>query len=128
MKPGDLHGGEVRVNLQTEELGRVEIHAALHDNRVTANIAVDNFPAHAAVSSEMGHVRSLLGTHDLQLDGISITTIVSDSLGGHAGSEEGRRQSHSPPQQAASAPWREVPAPPADAADADEPRTINVVV
>jgi flagellar hook-length control protein FliK len=75
---------EVRVNLRTEELGRVEIRTTVRDSHVMASVAVEDSAARTAVVTEFARLHTALGTHDLQLDTATVTVVGDGRQGGMA--------------------------------------------
>jgi len=90
---------ELQLNVRTDSLGRVEIHAAVHDSHVTASIAVENGGARGAVASEFSQLNQALGAHDLRLDAASVSVAGETRQGGFDFGGHGGRQFHREPAQ-----------------------------
>lgn len=91
--PQEVSAHELQLNLRSAELGRVEIHAAIKDDHVTARVAVENSAAQKVLASELSGLHGVLAAADLKLDSFTVGgTADPRSSGMHFGG--GSRQDH----------------------------------
>lgn len=82
---------EMHVQLRTEILGALDLHASLDGNRVAASIGVANSEAHALLASELPTLHQALASQNLQLEQVSILNRggVQEHAGGERGTQSG---------------------------------------
>lgn len=104
---------EMRVALQTDKLGPVELHAVLEAGHVGASIAVSNHDAHTILSNNLPALQQALTDQNLRLDHLSVlnSPMGSGTNTGNGGASHsgGNAQSqHNTPQWSISHPVRTV--------------------
>lgn len=117
---------ELRVNLRTEELGRVEIHTTVRDSHVTASVAVEDSAAKSAVVSEFAKLHAVLGTHDLQLETASVTVASEARESGMAFGGGSQQEAPPSPRHPSATPATRVLEP--ETEDTTESGNLNVLV
>jgi hypothetical protein len=105
----DADATELRLNVRTDSLGRVEIHAAVHDSRVTTSIAVEDGAARGAVASEFSQLSRGLNSHELRLETASVSIAGESNHGGLDFGGHGGRQFHRNSAQLLSSESRTAP-------------------
>lgn len=70
---------EMRVALQTESLGPLELHAVLDGGRVGASIAVVNHEAHALLTNSLPALQQVLADQNLRVDHLSVLNTPMNS-------------------------------------------------
>jgi hypothetical protein len=116
---------ELQLNLRSEEFGRVQIHTAVKEDRVTAHVAVENAAAQRAIASELPGLHGALAAADLRVDSVTV------ARGGesHAGSTTSGGGSHPHGERGAHVAVPPVPRPKEESGDGvSQECSINVVV
>jgi flagellar hook-length control protein FliK len=84
LRPRPLHdGGDMRLELSPEGLGRIEVHVSVHDDGVQANLLAQHDHAREALELHRPALEAALGRSSLRLDGFTV------GLGEHRGGDAG---------------------------------------
>lgn len=83
---------EMRVALQTDKLGAVELHAHVVGDQVGASIAVEKRDAHAVLAVELPALHQALTEKNLSVQQISLTQGALHSTAGNSGNSGGSSQ------------------------------------
>jgi Flagellar hook-length control protein FliK len=99
---------EMRVDLTTDALGSIQLHAVMQDGRLGASINVENHDAHTLLTSELPALQQSLLDKNVQVEHISVldSSVAGDSRQQAGGSGTGGQN----PDQGAPAVWRTWPA------------------
>jgi hypothetical protein len=84
---------EMRIAMQTDKLGAIELHARLSGDEVGAVIVVEKRDAHAALALELPALQQALSEKQLRVDQVTLTHSMLSSTAGDAGasSQQGHR-------------------------------------
>ncbi|GEM_PF-6323795 len=95
---------EMRVDLTTEALGSVQLHAVMQDGRLGASIGVENRDAHTLLTSELPALQQSLLDKNVQIEHLSVldSSLSGSGQKGGDGSQAGCQTS----EQQAPAIWR----------------------
>lgn len=94
---------EMRVAIQTKNLGPLELHAVLHGGRLGASIAVGNNEAHTLLTNNLPSLQQVLNDRNLPVEHLSVlnaSTSSGTNTGSHGGSQSGGQ-----PQTRPNTPW-----------------------
>jgi len=80
----DAHS-EVRIAMQADQLGQVQLHATLNGQQVGAAITVEKKEAHAAMALELPSLQQALEEHHLRVNEVVLTQGALHSFSGNAG-------------------------------------------
>ena len=102
------NGAEMHVELRTGALGPLELHAAVHEGSVGAEIHVQGQEAHTLLVAGLPSLERALGERNLRVENISI---YQDQTGGGAsgGGKQDPRSGSSPTPQRQVLPWDSPP-------------------
>lgn len=92
-------GREMKVSLQSDTLGSVQLHASLHDNVLGATIAVDRPEIHNFLATQMPALERTLEARQLQVGSLQLQQQAAGNANTGSGSNAG-----TPYQPAPSAP------------------------
>ncbi len=92
---------EMRIAMQTEKLGVVELHARVNGDEVGAAILFEKRDAHAALALELPALREALSEKQLRIEQVSLSQGSLSSTGGDAGANtpNGQRGNGQPLRQ-----------------------------
>lgn len=93
---------EMRVAMQTETLGPLELHAVLDGGRLGASIAVVNHEAHTLLTNNLPSLQQVLNDQNLRVDHLSVLNAATSS--GTSTGNGGGFQSGGQPQSRSHAP------------------------
>lgn len=93
-------GAEMRIAMQTDLLGTIDLRATLHQSALTATIGVQRGDVQAILSNDLPSLQHALSDKSLRIDQISV---MNNSVGGGL-DLGGQRQPQAQPQAQASAP------------------------
>jgi flagellar hook-length control protein FliK len=82
---------EIRIEMQADSLGGVELRAHLAGDQIGASIAVEHHDAQIALASELPALHSALVAKDLRVEMLSVTHGAFSSLGGGHEQQAGQR-------------------------------------
>jgi len=82
---GNAVHSEVRIAMQAEQLGQVELHATVNGQQVGANITVEKKEAHAALAVELPSLQQALEDRHLRVSEVVLTQSTLHSTSGDAG-------------------------------------------
>ena len=85
---------EMRVGVQTPELGKVEVHATLRDSGVGATLSVERPDIQRMFAAELPNLNRALDRHQIELQSVSLMNSMSDGAG-----SQGRGQQPAPQRQ-----------------------------
>jgi hypothetical protein len=105
--------GEIRIAMQTDKLGAIELRAHVSGDEVGAAIMVEKHDAHAALAVELPALQQALSEKQLRVDQVALTQGSLHSTTGDAGAnaQNGQRGASQTPQpQRSSSVWNEAPA------------------
>jgi len=96
---------EMRIAMQTDKLGAIELHARVSGDEVGAAIIVEKRDAHAALAVELPALRQALSDKQLRVDQVELTQGALHSTAGDAGGNtpQGQRGMNQP--QRANVGW-----------------------
>jgi Flagellar hook-length control protein FliK len=98
---------EMRIAMQTDKLGAIELHARVSGDEVGASIFVEKRDAHAALAVELPALQQALSDKQLRIDQVALTQGSLSSTAGDAGANAQQNQrGMAQPQQTASF-WNE---------------------
>jgi flagellar hook-length control protein FliK len=80
----DAHS-EVRIAMQADQLGQVELHATVNGQQVGAAITVEKKEAHAAMAVELPSLQQALEERQLRVSEVVLTQSTLHSTAGDAG-------------------------------------------
>ena len=95
---------EMRVDLMTDALGAVQLHAVMQDGRLGASIGVENHDAHTLLTSELPALQQSLMDKNVQIEHLSV--LDSSFAGGGQTAGEGSHAGGQASDQQAPAIWR----------------------
>jgi flagellar hook-length control protein FliK len=99
---------EIRIEMQADSLGGVELRAHIAGDQIGASIAVEHHDAQLALAAELPSLHSALAEKSLRVETLSVTQGTFSSLsGGHAQDPGQRGQAQYP----AKLPYAELPEP-----------------
>lgn len=78
---------EMRVAVQTENMGTLQLHAVLDGGRVGASISVVGHEAHTLLSNELPALQQVLTDQNLRIDHL---TVINSPMSSGAGAGDGR--------------------------------------
>jgi hypothetical protein len=87
---------EMRVSLDTEKLGSIELRARLTGDQVGAAIVVEKREAHAALAIELPALQQALSDKQLRVDQVSLLHGTFSATTGDAGASAKQDQPHAP--------------------------------
>jgi hypothetical protein len=99
---GSESHSQVRIAMQADQLGQVELHATVHGQLVGAAITVEKKEAHAAMAAEMPSLQQALETRQFRVGEVVLMQSVMHSTAGDAGNaatEQQRRGQAGPTYQ-----------------------------
>jgi hypothetical protein len=103
---------EMRISMQSEKFGPIELHARVTGDEVGAAITVEKRDAHAALAAELPALHQALGEKQLRVEQVTLEQSSTHFLGGDcgAGSPSHQQQARSTPQRgnAGSGPLRAI--------------------
>lgn len=78
---------EMRVSLQTDTMGALQLHAVLDNGRVGASISVVNHEAHTLLTNELPSLQQALADQNVRLDHLTVinTPMTSGGMGDSRG-------------------------------------------
>jgi hypothetical protein len=88
---------EMRIAMQTDKYGPIELHARVAGDAIGASITVEKRDAHAALALELPALQQALSDKQLRVDQVTLLHGTLSSTAGHAGagSQQGERgQAH----------------------------------
>jgi len=94
---------EMRIAVQTDKLGAVELRARVAGDEVGAAITVEKRDAHAALAVELPALQQALSEKQLRVEQLSLLQGAPHSTAGNAGSQSQAQQGHRSPQRSQSA-------------------------
>jgi len=89
---GDQGHSQVRIAMQTDQLGQVELHATVHGEQVGAAITVEKKEAHAAMAAEMPSLQQALQDQQLRMGEVVLVQGAIHSTAGDAGNAAAEQQ------------------------------------
>ncbi|MGH9453377.1 MAG: flagellar hook-length control protein FliK [Terriglobia bacterium] len=95
---------EMRVDLMTDALGAVQLHAVMQDGRLGASIGVENRDAHTLLTSELPALQQSLMDKNVQIEHLSV--LDSSFAAGSQTAGEGSYAGGQASEQQAPAIWR----------------------
>lgn len=108
---------EIRIEMQADSLGGVELRAHIAGDQIGASIAVEHHDAQLALASELPSLHSALAEKNLRVETLSVTQGTFSSLSGGHGQDPGQRGQAQYPAKLAYAeppepqpPFNEIPA------------------
>ena len=87
---------EMHLSIRTEELGTVELRAALHQDSLSATIGVTRGDVQAVLSSELPGLHQAMAEHSLRFETFNV---MKGSLGSLTGNSGGFQPPHQNPQR-----------------------------
>src|SRR5579883_1057685 len=103
---------EMRISMQSEKFGPIELHARVTGDEVGAAITVEKRDAHAALAAELPALHQALGEKQLRVEQVTLEQSSTHFLAGDcgAGSPSHQQQARSTPQRgnAGSGPLRAI--------------------
>ncbi len=87
---------EMHLSIRTEELGTVELRAALHQDSLSATIGVTRGDVQAVLSSELPGLHQAMAEHSLRFETFNV---MKGSLGSWTGNSGGFQPPHQNPQR-----------------------------
>jgi flagellar hook-length control protein FliK len=82
---------EIRIEMQADSLGGVELRAHIAGDQIGASIAVEHHDAQLALTSDLASLHSALAEKNLRLETFTVSQGTFSSLGGGAGQDAGQR-------------------------------------
>jgi hypothetical protein len=109
---------EMRVAMQTDKLGAIELHARVSGDEIGAAIIVEKRDAHAALAVELPALQQTLSEKQLRVEQVVLTQGSLHSTAGDAGAnaQNGQRGNQQSARFASASAWNEAPAAPTAAA------------
>jgi flagellar hook-length control protein FliK len=89
---------EMRVGVQTPELGKIEVHASLRDNGVGATLSVERPDIQRMFAVELPSLNRALDRHHVELRSVSLMSPMNDGTGGQDSGQQPAPQRQSWPQ------------------------------
>jgi flagellar hook-length control protein FliK len=89
---GDQGHSQVRIAMQADQLGQVELRATLHGQQVGAAITVEKKEAHAAMAAEMPSLQQALEERQLRVGEVTLMQGALHSTAGDAGNAAAEQQ------------------------------------
>jgi hypothetical protein len=89
---GDQGHSQVRIAMQADQLGQVELHATVHGQLVGAAITVEKKEAHAAMAAEMPSLQQALEDRQLRVGEVVLMQGALHSTAGDAGNAAAEQQ------------------------------------
>jgi flagellar hook-length control protein FliK len=96
---------EMRIELQTDKLGSVELRAHIAGDEVGAAITVEKRDAHAALAVELPALQQALSTKQLRVDQVTLLQGSLNSAAGNAGRDARQQQAPMPNRFQTSTGW-----------------------
>jgi hypothetical protein len=87
---------EMRIAMQTENLGAIELHARITGDQVGAAIIVEKHDAHAALAVELPALQQALSDKQLRVDQVALTQGSLSSTAGDTGANTQHNQRGTP--------------------------------
>jgi flagellar hook-length control protein FliK len=87
-RPGQT---EIRIEMQADSLGGVELRAHISGNQIGASIAVEHRDAQVMLTNELPALHNALVEKNLRVDSLSVSQGMPSSMGGGPGSDGGQR-------------------------------------
>jgi flagellar hook-length control protein FliK len=84
-------GTEVRIEMQSDSLGSVELRAHVAGNQIGASIAVEHHDAEVMLNTELPALHSALAEKDIRVDTLVVSQGAHTSMGGGAGEDPGQK-------------------------------------
>lgn len=84
-------GTEVRIEMQSDSLGSVELRAHVSGNQIGASIAVEHHDAEVMLSTELPALHSALIEKNIRVDTLVVSQGAHASMGGGPGGEPGQK-------------------------------------
>jgi flagellar hook-length control protein FliK len=82
---------EIRIEMQADSLGGIELRAHIAGDQIGASIAVEHHEAQLALASELPALHSALAEKNLRIETLSVTQGTFSSLSGGHGQDAGQR-------------------------------------
>jgi flagellar hook-length control protein FliK len=89
---GDQGHSQVRIAMQSDQLGQVELHATVRGQQVGAAITVEKKEAHAAMAAEMPSLQQALEDRQLRVGEVVLMQGAMHSTTGDAGNAAAEQQ------------------------------------
>jgi Flagellar hook-length control protein FliK len=83
---------EIRIAMQTDKFGSIELHARVMGDEIGATIAVEKRDAHAALAAELPALQQALSEKQLRVDQVSLLHASLGSTAGDAGANAQQRE------------------------------------
>ena len=84
-------GTEVRIELQSDSLGSVELRAHVSGNQIGASIAVEHHEAEVMLNTELPALHSALVEKNIRMDSLVVSQGAHASMGGGPGADAGQK-------------------------------------
>ncbi len=84
-------GTEVRIEMQSDSLGSVELRAHVSGNQIGASIAVEHHDAEVMLSTELPALHSALIEKNIRVDTLVVSQGAHASMGGGPGGDPGQK-------------------------------------
>ncbi|MGH9401097.1 MAG: flagellar hook-length control protein FliK, partial [Terriglobia bacterium] len=95
---------EMRVAIQTDTMGTLQLHAVLDGGRVGASISVTNHEAHTLLTNELPSLQQMLTDQNVRLDHLTVINTPM-ATGGGTGDGRGSQSADYNQPRDQSAPW-----------------------
>jgi flagellar hook-length control protein FliK len=82
---------EIRIEMQADSLGGVELRAHIAGDQIGASISVEHHDAQLALASDLPALHSALVEKNLRVETLSVSQGTFSSLHGGAGQDHGQR-------------------------------------
>jgi len=82
---------EIRVEMQAETLGSVELRAHMTGDQINASIAVEHHDTQVLLTNELPSLHSALSERDVRVDSLSVSQGMAASTGSGAGGDASQR-------------------------------------
>ena len=82
---------EVRIEMQSESLGSVELRAHVSGNQIGASIAVEHHEAEVMLATELPALHSALAEKNIRMDSLVVSQGAHASMGGAPGEDHGQK-------------------------------------
>jgi flagellar hook-length control protein FliK len=83
-----LQDSQLRIAWNSDELGRVDIHAQLRGRNVSAELRVENDGARQFLTTQVPHIGEALRGHDFTVGPLQVSSFASDSGPSHGSKQQ----------------------------------------